>query len=108
MLIEISTEPHIHGRRSLIERVYSLVEASVGRHAGRVNRVLVHLGEEGSSAEHAADADHVRCAIEVRLSGRSPRGVSHHARKIEDAVAGAVSKLARTVERTVGITATAR
>ena len=107
MLIEISTEPHIQGQRPLIERVYAMVEASVGRHAGRVSRVLVHLGEDQDSAELPSNPDHVRCAIEVRLSGRSPRGVSHHARKIEDAVSGAVSKLSRTIERAVGITATA-
>lgn len=91
MLIEISTEPHIDGQLSLIERIYAAVEASVGRHAHRVSRVAVYLGE-------VVDSPEVCCAIEVRLAGRARRGVRFRARCVDDAVAGAVLKLQRAVQ----------
>lgn len=103
MLIEVSTDRHIHGRVSLMERVYALVEASVGRHAARVSRVVVHLGEEGG-----ANLDDVRCAMEVRLAGLGRSGVTHRAGRIEDAISGAATKLRRAVERAVVRPAPAR
>lgn len=98
MLIEISTDRHIDGRRSLIERIYAVIEASVGRYADRVSRVAVHLGDD----EPGHGSDDVRCAIEVRLAGRGTSDVTHYASKTEDAVAGAARKLRQVVEAASG------
>lgn len=91
----------------MIERVYSMVEASVGRYADRVSRVAVHLGDdEGVTSSHSHDD--IRCAMEVRMAGRGARGVSHHAGKIDDAVAGAARKLRRVIEHATRAPALAR
>lgn len=94
MRIEISADPQIDSRVSLIDRVYSLVEKSVGRHADRVSEVSVHLGDESG--------DDVYCAMEVRLRGKRSRAVTHHARGVERALVGAARDLHRFLESGTG------
>ena len=99
MHIELSTDSHIQGRESLQTRVEATVEAALGRYRQRITRVEVHLRDENGPK---AGADDIRCAMEVRLEGLKPAGVTHNASEIEDAVSGAAHKLQRVIEHALG------
>lgn len=100
MRIEVSTDPQIDGHVSLIERVYAVVDKSVGPHAARVSQVSVHLGEEPNDA--------VYCEMEVHVRGKRLRAVVHHARELERALLGAARDLRLCLESGTGRVVTAQ
>ena len=99
MHIEVSTDSHIHGREELVTQIRATVEAILGRYREKISRIEVHLRDENGPK---SGGDDIRCAMEARLEGRGPTGVTHHASEIDDAVSGAAHKLQRTIEHTLG------
>lgn len=100
MLIQVRTDSNIEGREALTQRVETSVRDALDRFADRVTRVQVHLGDENSDKK-AGDAD-MRCTIEVRLAGLEPLAVRDNAPTVEQAVDGAIGKLVRAAETSVG------
>jgi ribosome-associated translation inhibitor RaiA len=100
MLIQVQTDRNIEGREALTERVETSIHDALDRYADRITRVQVHLGDENSDKK-AAEND-IRCTIEVRLAGLDPIAVRDDAPTIEQAVDGAVGKLIRAAETTLG------
>lgn len=99
MHIEVHTDHHIKGSESLTRSVQSTVEATLGRISHRITRVDVHLSDENGPKK---TGDDIKCAMEARLEGLKPAGVTHHASQLEDAVSGAADKLLRVIDHTLG------
>jgi len=95
MQIQLNTDHNIEGRESLAAHVTTIVEAALSRFSDRVTRVEVHLSDENGDKSGQHDK---RCMMEVRLAGRQPTAVTHHAASVHEAIDGAVGKLERAVE----------
>lgn len=99
MQIEISADSTTEGGERLSAHVKNTVEGALGRFSDRISRVEVHLGDENT---HKGGHDDKRCMMEVRISGRPPVAITHHAATLEQAVEGAAGKTQRLVESTIG------
>lgn len=99
MHIQVNTDDNVEGREALAAQVEATVEAALGRFAGQLTRVEVHLGDENAGRSGPSDK---RCAMEARPAGQQPIAVTHNAATLEGACAGAAQKLARLVESRLG------
>jgi ribosome-associated translation inhibitor RaiA len=70
------------------------------RFSDQVTRVEVHLSDENSDKK-SGGAD-IRCLLEARLAGRQPVAVTDEAATLEQAVDGAVRKMRRSLDSTLG------
>jgi ribosome-associated translation inhibitor RaiA len=99
MLIHVRTDNHIQGREELVAEVTTAVEESLGRFQPQLNRVEVFLADENS--HKTADNDK-RCTIEARLSGLQPLAATGSGGTIDQALDGALDKLASLLEHKLG------
>jgi ribosome-associated translation inhibitor RaiA len=99
MKIQVSTDRNIQGDERLGEHVETVVNDTLARFADQITRVEAHLADV--NGKKSADDDK-RCTLEVRLRGRQPFAVSHHAGTVREAISGAVGKLERAIERELG------
>lgn len=100
MQVQLNTDHNIEGHAALAARVSGVVESALSRLSDRITRVEIHLSDENSDKKGGSQA--MRCVMEARLEGRPPVAVTHHAGSVDDAVAGAVAKLERLLESTLG------
>ncbi|OYY60898.1 MAG: ribosomal subunit interface protein [Burkholderiales bacterium 28-67-8] len=98
MKIQLNTDVHIDGTEALAAQVTATLDHALDRFSEHVTRVEVHLSDEngGKSGQHDK-----RCMLEARLEGRQPVAVTEHAATIEQAVQGAVQKLAHLLDSTL-------
>lgn len=96
MKIQVNTDRNIHGDERLAEYVEGVLLDTLDRFADRITRVEAHLAD--INADKGGDDDK-RCMLEVRVRGRRPTAVTHHAGTVRDAVTGAAEKLERALER---------
>ena len=99
MQIQINTDSNIEGREKVAAHVREVVERSLSRFRERITRVEVHLGDENGLK---SGQDDKRCMMEVRLENHQPLAVTHHAANLDQAINGALNKLERTIESTLG------
>ncbi len=99
MQIQLNTDHNIEAHEGLSNHVSAVVEAALSRFGDRVTRVEVHLSDENGDK---SGQDDKRCMMEVRLAGRQPIAVTHHADSVHMAIDGAVAKLERAVETISG------
>jgi ribosome-associated translation inhibitor RaiA len=99
MQIQVNTDHNIEGREALAAQVSGTVETALSRVSDHITRVEVHLSDENSAKNGRDDK---RCMMEARLEGRQPIAVTEEAPTLEQAVAGAADKLARSIENTLG------
>jgi hypothetical protein len=97
--IQINTDHNIAGHEALASHVRGLVENALDRISAHITRVEVHLSDENSNK---GGENEKRCVMEARLEGRQPAAVTHQATTVEKAVEGAVHKLAKLIESTLG------
>ena len=94
MLIQVTTDNHIHGSDGLKQKVEDQVASHVTRFSEQITRIDVHLHDETA---HKSGIDK-RCLIEAKVAGRPSISVSHDAKTLDDAVIGASEKLERALE----------
>src|SRR5664279_1450690 len=99
MQIQINTDHNIAGHEALASHVSSLVENALNRISDHITRVEVHLSDENSNK---GGENEKRCVMEARLEGRQPVAVTHQDTTVDQAVDGAVHKLSRLIESTLG------
>jgi len=99
MKIQLNTDVHIDGTEALAAQVSATVEQALKRFSERVTRVEVRLSDENGGKSGQKDQ---RCMLEARLEGRQPVAVTDHAATLEQAVHGAVHKLAHLLDNTLG------
>ena len=100
MQIQINTDRNIEGHEALTAHVSGIVESALSQISDHITRVEVHLSDENSDKKHGNDD--MRCMMEARLEGRQPVVVIHHAKTLGHAVDGAVDKLGRLIDSTLG------
>jgi len=76
------------------------VRAALDRFSAQITRVELHLRDENSKGK-SGPADK-RCTLEVRLAGRRPMAVTHHAPTVEQAVDGASGRMQRALDSSLG------
>ena len=100
MLIKINTDHNIEGNEALAAYVKDETEQALSRFGEQITRVGIHLSDENSDKKGGKDT--MRCVMEVRLEGRHPLAVTHQAETLEKSVTGAITKLTRLIESTIG------
>ena len=100
MIIQVNTDSNIDGNRQLVQQIETVVESSLERYGQKITRVEVHLSDENSDKKFGTKDK--RCLLEVRLAGLQPLTVTDEAATLEQAVDGAVGKLARAIDSTLG------
>lgn len=100
MQIQINTDHNVEGYDALTSQIHSAVDAALSRYKEQISRVEVHLSDENSSKKEGKDD--MRCMLEARLSGKEPLAVTHSAATTHQSVGGALDKLTRLLESTLG------
>ncbi|MDP2359217.1 MAG: HPF/RaiA family ribosome-associated protein [bacterium] len=100
MRIQINTDSHVEVNDRLARKIRELVRGGLERFGGQVTRVELHLSDE--DGDKSAGVESLRCLLEARLAGLQPVSVSHQAPGPEQAVDGAVEKVRRALEKTIG------
>jgi len=99
MLFQLRTDNHIKNHERLADGIRADVEAGLTSHfTDRLQRVEVYLQDLNS---HKGGVDK-RCAIEAHVAGHQPVAVSNEAPTVDEAVSGAIEKLLRALEHTLG------
>lgn len=99
MLFQVRTDNHIPNNEALQDRVQAEVEGTLlPRFADRLQRVEVYLQDVNG---HKGGIDK-RCAIQAHLAGHQPVTAETRAVHLDDAVRGAVDRLTRALEHTIG------
>ncbi len=99
MHIQVTTDANIQGHEELIERVEVEVRHVLGRFAHQIMSVEVHFTDENGAKHGSHDK---RCLMEARCSGRPPVAVSNESATIEGSFHGAMKKLQRLLESSLG------
>ncbi|BAL94672.1 HPF/RaiA family ribosome-associated protein [Rubrivivax gelatinosus] len=99
MQVQVNTDNHVQNDDTLAAWAEREIKAKLERFGDAVTRVEVHLADVNAS--RAGDADK-RCTLEARLAGRQPVAASHDAQRVADAFTGALDKLLRVVDSTLG------
>ena len=100
MHIQINTDKNISGQEAMTQDVEEILKRVLGRFAGQITRLEVHLSDENSASKSGVIDK--RCLLEARLAGREPTSVSDLALTIEQATSGAAHKMVRLLESELG------
>ncbi len=99
MQVQIRHDDNISGSEQLSAQITSVIEDVLGRYGEQITTVEVHLADENGAK---AGGDDIRCTIEVRVEGRKPVAVTHHATNLDIAIDAAAEKMARMLEHQLG------
>lgn len=99
MQIQINTDDNISGREAIAQRIETEIETVLGRFGDHITRVEVHLSDKNAGK---GGADDIRCLMEARPAGLDPVAVTHDAATVEAACGGAVRKLQRLLDSSLG------
>jgi len=99
MKIQINTDHNIEGNQTLTEQISGVMENALSRYSEHITQVDVHLSDENSNKK--GGNNDMRCLIEVQLKSRQPIAVTHQADTLNEAVDGALDKLAKSIESTL-------
>ncbi len=99
MQIQVNTDHNIEGHEALTAYVTKSLESALGRFSKHITRVEVHLTDE--NADKGGEQDK-RCMMEARLEGRQPIAVTDSASTLDKAMHGAMHKLTKLIESTLG------
>lgn len=99
MQIHVHTDHNLAGGEKFISYVKGVIESTLVHVSERISSVEVHVSDENGAKTGHADK---RCMIEARLEGHQPIAVTNHALSVDEAVDGALEKLGRSLESTLG------
>lgn len=95
MQVLVRHDNTISGGEEFSAEVTAIVEAAFERFRGRITRSEIHFVDENGPK---GGDDDIRCTIEVRVEGRPPTAVTHHASSRDLALDGATEKMVRMLE----------
>ncbi|MBK1613479.1 ribosomal subunit Interface protein [Rubrivivax gelatinosus] len=99
MQVQVNTDNHIQNDEALAAWIEREIVAKLDRFGDAVTRIEVHLAD--TNAGRSSDSDK-RCTLEARPAGRPPVAASHDAGRVADAFSGALDKLVRVLDSTLG------
>lgn len=100
MQIQINSDRNVDAHAQLSTEISASVARALARFDEHITRVEVHLSDE-NSGDKGGDDD-MRCMIEARLEGQRPAAVTHQAASMGQAVDGALDKLTRKLDSSLG------
>lgn len=95
MIIQFNTDHNIHGTEKFRAYFTELISTELSRYSERISRVEVYLTDVNGHKEGPNDK---RCVMEARLKGLKPFAVTNLADTHEQAISGALQKLASSME----------
>jgi ribosome-associated translation inhibitor RaiA len=99
MLFQLRTDNHIPNSKELSDLAQAEVESALlPQFAGQLRRVEVYL-QDMNAQKQGIDK---RCSVEAHLAGHQPVVAHDTAATVEEAVSGAVGKLTRALQHTLG------
>jgi ribosome-associated translation inhibitor RaiA len=98
--INVNTDRNIEGDAELVREIEAVVRSGLDRFSEQVTRVEIHLSDQNSDKRFGTQDK--RCLLEARLAGLQPISVSDRAATLKRAVDGAVEKLTRSLDSTLG------
>ena len=98
MTIQVNTDRHIEGSERLIDYCKSTLEAEFDRYSEHISRIDVHFSDENGAK---GGDDDKRCLIETKLKGLKSVTASNHASNLDDALSGAIDKMASVLDSTL-------
>ena len=99
MQIQINSDNIIKADAGTINAMEELLRERLDRFAPRLTRLEVHLKDVNGTSAGAPDTI---CTLEARPNGLGPLTVDSNGASIDQAVAGAASKMLTALERTFG------
>ena len=99
MQIQVNTDDNIEGADALLSQIEAQVADDLSRFADQISRVEIHLSDENAAK---SGSDDKRCLLEVRLNGQSPIAVTSRSSTPQEACAGAIQKMLRKLQSTLG------
>lgn len=99
MQIQVNTDNNIEGSARMAAYFTDTLQDALERFEEQITRVEVHLSDENSHKEGNGDK---RCLLEARLKGLKPVVVTHNAENLDIAVSGAIDKLIKSLDTSIG------
>lgn len=99
MQIQVNTDKNIEGSARMSAYFSETLQDALGRFEDLITTVQVHLSDENAEKEGSNDK---RCLLEARVKGMKPVVVSHNAENIDFAFSGAIDKLTKSLDSTIG------
>ena len=99
MQIQVNTDNNIEGSARMSAYFTDTLQSALSRFQDQITTIQVHLSDENGSKEGSGDK---RCLLEARLKGLKPVVVTNYAENLDIAVSGAIDKLIKSLESTIG------
>lgn len=99
MQVQINTDKNVDGGESFFKWMTDEIATRLNRYGDAITRVEVHLSDLDAGKQGLNDK---RCRIEARLAGRQPVSVTDDADRFADAFTGAIDKLTRMLDTSLG------
>ena len=99
MQIQVNTDSNIKGSARMSAYFNETLHDALDRFQDQITSVQVHLSDENAGKEGSDDK---RCLLEARLKGLKPVVVTNYAENIDIAVSGAIDKLIKSLDSTIG------
>lgn len=105
MQVQIHTDNHIEGTDAMAQWASSTIKTALARFSAQISRVEVHLSDANAGKKNTVESIH--CTMEARLEGHKPLVLKHQGANLNQAIEGAVEKMNRLLDHTLGRTARA-
>lgn len=99
MQIQINIDHNFEIHEASMGQFRNTVQDALHRFSEHITRVELHLSDENADKSGQNDK---RCLLEARLEGRQPMAVTHTAASLGQALDGALDKITRMIESTLG------
>jgi ribosome-associated translation inhibitor RaiA len=99
MQVQVNHDDHVTSREDMEREITQMLEGELDRYADLITRVEVHLSD--INADKPGDDDK-RCLLEARAAGHGQLTASHQAGDMRAAIDGAIDKLLRVLDSTLG------
>ncbi|MDZ4810065.1 MAG: HPF/RaiA family ribosome-associated protein [Bacteroidota bacterium] len=99
MTIQFSTDKNINGNEEFTAPYVAQIENELSRYSHQITRIEVHLSDQDGNKN---GLNTMHCMIEARLEGRQPIAVNNQADTHDQAVGGAIHKLATSLDTIIG------
>jgi len=97
MTIQFNTDKN--GNEEFTAPYVTQIEDELSKYSNRITRIEVHLSDEDGNKN---GLNSMRCMIEARLEGLQPVAVTNQADTHDQAVSGAIDKLATSLHTIIG------
>lgn len=99
MQIQINIDHNFEVHEATMGEFRNSVQSALSRFSDHITRVEIHLSDENADKSGQNDK---RCLLETRLERRQPMAVTHTAANLTQALDGALDKMTRMIDSTLG------